>query len=64
MLVLTRGQSESIRIGDNITVTVVRIGPNKVRLGIDAPKSTNIVRTELIEEGDPSKVAKTEPNDV
>ncbi|HXY33018.1 MAG TPA: carbon storage regulator, partial [Planctomycetaceae bacterium] len=33
--------------GDNVTVTIVRIGPNNVRLGIDAPRDLNIVREEL-----------------
>jgi carbon storage regulator len=47
MLVLSRKPGERIMIGDNITVTVVRIGPNNVRLGIDAPRHLNIVREEL-----------------
>lgn len=37
MLVLSRKVSETIQIGDSVTVTVVRIGPNSVRLGIEAP---------------------------
>jgi carbon storage regulator CsrA len=40
MLVLSRGEGESIQIGDDITVTIVRIG-------IDAPKGMDILRTEL-----------------
>ncbi|HUG89968.1 MAG TPA: carbon storage regulator [Planctomycetaceae bacterium] len=47
MLVLSRKPGERIMIGDNIVVTVVRIGPNNVRLGIDAPTDLNIVREEL-----------------
>lgn len=47
MLVLDRKVSERILIGDEIAVMVVRIGPNSVRIGIDAPKSLNIVREEL-----------------
>lgn len=50
MLVLSRKPGEKIKIGDNIEVTVVRIGPNTVRLGIEAPKSINIARSELVEE--------------
>jgi carbon storage regulator len=49
MLVLSRKCNEKIRVGENITVTVVRIGPNTVRLGIDAPPDLNIVRTELLD---------------
>ena len=47
MLVLSRKPGQRIMIGDNVTVTVVRIGPNTVRLGIDAPREMNIVREEL-----------------
>jgi carbon storage regulator len=47
MLVLSRKPGERILIGDNVAVTVVRIGPNSVRLGIDAPRDLNIVREEL-----------------
>jgi carbon storage regulator len=47
MLVLSRKPGEKILIGDNVTVTIVRIGPNTVRLGIDAPRDMNIVREEL-----------------
>lgn len=47
MLVLSRKPGERILIGDNVTVTIVRIGPNTVRLGIDAPRDLNIVREEL-----------------
>jgi carbon storage regulator len=48
VLVLSRKTSERILIGDKIVVTVVRIGPNAVRLGIDAPEGENIVREELL----------------
>ena len=47
MLVLSRKPGERILIGGNITVTIVRIGPNNVRLGIEAPREMNIVREEL-----------------
>ena len=47
MLVLTRRASEKIHVGDNITIHVVRIGPNTVKIGIDAPKEIPITRSEL-----------------
>jgi carbon storage regulator len=47
MLVLSRKTSERILIGDEIAITIVRIGPNSVRVGIEAPKAMNIVREEL-----------------
>ena len=46
MLVLTRKSQDSIRIGDNITVTVLRIKGNTVRIGIEAPDSVRIIRGE------------------
>lgn len=47
MLVLSRKMGERILVGDDVVVTVVRIGPNSVRLGIEAPREMNIVREEL-----------------
>jgi len=49
MLVLSRGKDESIMIGDEVKVTVVRIRGNKVRLGITAPKSVPVHRKEVYE---------------
>ncbi len=48
MLVLTRKQNEKIRIGNNITITVIRMKGKAVRLGIEAPKSINVLRGELL----------------
>ncbi len=47
MLVLSRKRQESIRIRDDIVVTVLSIQGNKVRLGIEAPKEIHVLRTEL-----------------
>jgi carbon storage regulator len=47
MLVLSRKVGERILIGENIAVTVVRIGQGGVRIGIDAPNDMNVVREEL-----------------
>ena len=47
MLVLSRKSGDRIRIGDEVVVTVVRVGPNNVRLGIEAPRTVNVVREEL-----------------
>jgi carbon storage regulator len=49
MLVLTRKSEEAIKLGDSITITVVEIKGNKVRLGIDAPDGVRIYRKELFE---------------
>ena len=47
MLVLSRRENERIRLGDSIVVTVVRLGRDKVRLGIEAPADVLVLREEL-----------------
>jgi len=47
MLVLSRKLDEEIVIGSNITIKVVRVIGNKVRLGISAPRSVKIRRGEM-----------------
>ena len=47
MLVLSRKQSERIRVGNDIVVTVVRLSGDKVRLGIEAPSNVVVLREEL-----------------
>jgi carbon storage regulator len=47
MLVLTRKAGEQIRIGEEITITVVRTKGKAVRLGIQAPAEVSILRGEL-----------------
>lgn len=49
MLVLSRRESERIRLGDSIVVTVVRLAGDKVRIGIEAPKDLVVLRDELEE---------------
>ena len=49
MLVLTRKKNESIVIRDDIVVTVVEIRHDRVRLGIEAPKTVAIHRREVYE---------------
>jgi carbon storage regulator CsrA len=56
MLVLSRKVDERIQIGDNITITVVQVRGNSVRIAIDAPKSVRILRSEL--EGTAAKPQK------
>ena len=47
MLVLSRRESERIRLGKSIVVTVVRVSGDKVRLGIEAPPDVLVLREEL-----------------
>jgi carbon storage regulator len=49
MLVLSRKLNESICIGEDIVVKVVKIRGNVIGLGIVAPESVKIMRTELLE---------------
>ena len=51
MLVLTRKLQQQIKIGDQITVTVLRVKGNTVRVGIQAPREVRVVRGELPKEG-------------
>lgn len=50
MLVLTRKTEESILIGEDIKITVLGVSGDKVRIGIDAPRTVKILRGETVEE--------------
>jgi len=47
MLILTRRQGESIRVGDDITITVLGSTNKQIRIGIDAPKDIAVHREEI-----------------
>ncbi len=47
MLILTRRVGESLRIGDDVSVTVLGIKGSQVRLGVNAPKSVPVHREEV-----------------
>ncbi len=47
MLVLTRKAKQRIQIGDNISITVLRVKGQTVRIGIDAPSEIRVRRSEL-----------------
>jgi carbon storage regulator len=49
MLVLTRRPNESIIIANNIKITVVSVGPGRVKLGIEAPSDVRVDRQEIHE---------------
>jgi carbon storage regulator len=64
MLVLSRKPGEKIVIGDGITVTVVEVDGNRVRLGIEAPADVRILRGELAfwQEGPAEKPTRRLPD--
>ena len=47
MLILTRRIGETVMIGDEVSVTVLRVKGNQVRLGVNAPKSVSVQREEI-----------------
>lgn len=49
MLILTRRVGETVMIGDNVTVTVLGVKGNQVRLGVNAPKDVAVHREEIYE---------------
>jgi carbon storage regulator len=47
VLILTRRIGETVMIGDEVTVTVLRVKGNQVRLGVNAPKTISVQREEI-----------------
>ncbi len=48
MLILTRKLGESVIVGDNIRITVVKINKQQIKLGIDASKNVIVDREEIV----------------
>ncbi len=62
MLVLSRKKGEKLAIGPNITIEILGVEGDRVRVGIDAPKEVRIFRKELLEETiDINKTALSTP---
>jgi len=63
MLVLARKLDESIVIGEDIVIKVISIDKGVVKLGIDAPRSVSIMRSELLEDVKDSNIAASKEVD-
>ena len=60
MLILTRRIGETLMVGDEVTVTVLGVKGNQVRLGVNAPKETPVHREEIYLKDKASKSVETE----
>ncbi len=47
MLILTRRVGETLMVGDNVTITVLGVKGNQVRIGVNAPKEVSVHREEI-----------------
>jgi carbon storage regulator len=67
MLILTRRTGETVMIGNDVTLTVLGVKGNQVRIGINAPKSVPVHREEIYErikreqQGDPDGNVQDDP---
>jgi carbon storage regulator len=60
MLILTRRVGETLMIGNDVTVTVVAVNGNQVRIGISAPKDVAVHREEIFEKVQAEKARQSE----
>jgi carbon storage regulator len=60
LLILTRKIGESLMIGAEVTVTVMAVNGNQVRIGINAPKAVEVHREEVYERVQQKKLSQSE----
>jgi carbon storage regulator len=64
MLVLSRRETERVRLGDSIVLTIVRVSGDKVRLGIEAPANILVLRDELQPHSEPAAEPEPAPTEI
>jgi carbon storage regulator CsrA len=64
MLVLTRKLQQQIKIGEQITVTILRVKGSTVRVGVQAPRDVRVIRGELPKEQPEAEVAASEESTI
>lgn len=62
MLVLTRKNGQSFHIGNDIHITITEVSGDKVKIGIDAPRTLSILRDELVQIIDNNRAAANTEN--
>lgn len=63
MLIISRKAKESILIGEDIEIIITEIGPDRIKIGINAPKEIPIIRKELIEIKNMNEEASIKPTE-
>jgi len=64
MLILTRRINESLVIGDDVTVTILGVKGNQVRIWVDAPRDVSVHREELAHKDGETSTSRSVDNDI